>query len=108
MDTSSWTKDDYKGFVLLYAASIDATVQEDELEMIVKVLGAERTKKLQKESAKLSDYESLQIIEDKRAEFYPGEHGKTQLLEEIVALFKVDGEYSQFEQVIARNLERVL
>ena len=108
MDTANWTKDDYKGFVLLYAASVDAEVREEELDMIKGILGEERTKKLQKGVSKLSDYEYLQLIEDLRPTYFPGSEGKAQLLGEVVALFKSDGDYSQFEQVIARNLKRLL
>lgn len=108
MDTAHWTKDDFTGFVLLYAASVDAEVQEDELDMIRKLLGEERTKELQKAGKNFSDYEYLQFIESERPNYFPGEEGKAQLMAEIIALFKSDGEYSQFEQVVARNLKRLL
>jgi len=108
MDTTNWTHDDYKAFALIYAASVDSEVQEEEDEMILQLIGAERTKSIRRASANLSDYEHLQLLEGERHRFYPGDDGKKQLLAEIEELFKVDGDYSQLEQVISHNLARLL
>lgn len=108
MNTTDWTAEDYKALVLIYAANVDAEVQEEEEEVIVAEVGGERATRMKKAVAKLSDYEMLQVLEEERNRFYPGEEGKKILLAEVKELFKADGVYSQVEQVIARNLERLL
>lgn len=108
MHTTDWTAEDYKAFALIYAANVDAEVQEEEEDAIIAEVGGERAKRIKKAASKLSDYEVLQVLEKERTRFYPGAEGKKALMDEIKELFKSDGDYSQIEQVIARNLERLL
>lgn len=108
MDTSNWTVEDYKAFALLYAAHVDGELHDDEMEMIEEVVGKERASKINKEGKKLSDYECLQVLSDKREKFYPGENGKEMLLSELSDLFAADGNFSQFEKAVLRNLKRAI
>lgn len=108
MDISNWTKDDYRTFVLLYAANVDGELQEEEMELIESLEGEKRVKEIHKIASKLSDYECLNLFENEREKYYPGEAGKEELLKELSTLFKSDGKFTQFEQVVLRNLKRVL
>lgn len=108
MDSQNWTQDDYRTFVLLYAASVDANLDEDEMAFIEERSQHHNVKEIQRFSDKLSDIECLEIIEAKRDEFYPGETGKNQLMSELTALCKSDGVFSQLEHVVLKGLNRVL
>ncbi len=108
MNTSNWIKDDYLAFALNYAAYVDGAISDEERDMIIEEVGGERAKKIQREGKKLSDYECLQILENERENHFPGEDGKKQLLDEISQLFNIDGNFSQLENVVIHQLNRLL
>lgn len=108
MNTADWTKKDYLAFALLYASSIDAEVDEDELALIDQVVGHDVSVNIHKSMKNLSDYECLLTIENERSKFFPGEDGKEALLAELEQLFKADGHFAQIEQMALYHLRRVL
>ena len=54
------------------------------------------------------DEERFKSVPDKREKFYPGENGKEMLLSELSDLFAADGNFSQFEKAVLRNLKRAI
>ncbi|MFY0671778.1 MAG: TerB family tellurite resistance protein [Bacteroidia bacterium] len=108
MDTTNWTQEHYRAFALTYAAYVDGSFNEDEREMIIQEVGGEIAQEINKQGKKLSDYECLQILQGEREKFYQGTEGKEKLLGELSELFNTDGEFSQLEKVVLRNLKRLL
>ena len=46
MNTDNWTLEDYKAFAMIYAAYVDGTFHEEELEMIIGKVGDERAHRI--------------------------------------------------------------
>ena len=108
IDTDKWDKEDYLAFILLYLAESDGNLEAEELKYIADHLGKEHLDHIRKPATKCNDYQCLEIMQNLRPRFYPGEEGIDTLKMEMKALFLVDGRFSQFEnqfvQLIAKQL----
>ena len=104
----NWTKEEFKAFLLLYAAQTNFVETQEEIEFIESRFSEEIINKIRKETDKLNDYEKSKIIVNqiKSNEYAQGDLDK--ILAEIKELYKSDGVFDSLEQSIFSMLNRLL
>lgn len=102
------TKDEFKVLVMLYAASIDSNIHQDEVDEILQRTDATTFEKMKKVFQKMSDTEILSCINDNKAHFCTNEEDNEQLLDDVHAIIAADEHHSVMESHLVRVLKKVL
>ena len=103
-----WRPKDFQAFLLLHMAYADNDLSMDELMHLAGKLGAERVVAMRQYIEPLSNEERMEIIGKKRKDFYPTEYGKHSLITHIHELCLADGEFSDMEKELLKEVEKVL
>lgn len=102
------TRKEFNLLVLLYAASIDGKIQEEELEMMLEKTDAETFRKIKKRFLKMSDMEMLDCIRERIDDFLATSENRQQLLDEIHAIIHSDDHLTSMESHLMRVIENLL
>ena len=104
----NWTKEEFKAFLLLYAAQTNFFETKEEIEFIESRFPNEIINKIRKETNILNDYQKSEIIVNqiKSNEYVQSE--LDEILVEIKELYKSDGKFDSLEQSIFSMLNRLL
>ena len=104
----NWTKEEFKAFLLLYAAQTNFVETQEEIEFIESRFPNEIINKIRKETNKLNDYQKSEIIVNqiKSNEYVQSE--LDEILVEIKELYKSDGVFDSLEQSMFSMLEKML
>ena len=105
--TDSWNEKDFKALLLIYASKADGIMSDPEVGFIRSKLGDAPYESALALFDGQSEYDNIQTIMQLKEKFYPGQAGKEQLHTDLIALFKVDGEFSHIEEYILIGLERL-
>jgi len=107
-EVSKWSKEYFQAYVLMYAATADFVVKEEERNMILDKVNESDFNALQKAFEKESDYSRLQKIILYKELNAPDKKEMEELLMEVTALFKSDGEFDILEQNLLVALRKLL
>lgn len=102
------TREEFNVLLMLYAASIDGNVRKDEVEEILNRTNPDIFKKVQKAFVKMSDMEILELIDEYKKQYITSEAEKTQVLDQLRDIMKVDDSVSPIENYLIQALGRVL
>ena len=104
----NWTKEEFKAFLLLYAAQTNFIETQEEVEFIESRFSSEIINKIRKEMNKLNDYQKSELIinQIKTKEYLQSDLDN--MLIEIKELYKSDGVFDSLEQSIFSMLEKLL
>lgn len=102
------TKKEFNLLVLLYAASIDGKIQEEELEMMLEKTDAKRFSKVKRTYIKMSDMEMLDCIRERKDDFLATSEDRQQLLDDIHAIINSDDHLTSMESHLMRVIEDLL
>ena len=104
----NWTKEEFKAFLLLYAAQTNFIETQEEIEYIESKFPNEIINRTRKEINKLNDYQKSEIIVNqiKSNEYVQSE--LDEILVEIKELYKSDGVFDSLEQSMFSMLEKLL
>lgn len=108
MDTDDWDKRDYLGFVLLYLAQADGTLDPREIHYIHARIGEESLARIRQISEDCNDHQCLEIMQALRRRFYPGDLGKESLETEMREFCLSEGHYSRIESRLVQLITRQL
>jgi hypothetical protein len=108
MNVSKWSYDDFKAFLLLYAANADLVVVKEEEDILKHIVSKKRLSKLKKHYSASSDYEIIQTIMSFKEKYFATEDEKNKLLKEIKELFLADSNYSILEKNAFMALQKIL
>jgi uncharacterized tellurite resistance protein B-like protein len=108
MNAVELSYEEFLAYLLLYMASADGKIDEDETEFISERIGQDNYKKLFKQFQASSDYERLQIIEGFKGTHYSGSEDIEKILDDLAEIYSADGKFSQVEGVQLTALKRVL
>ena len=102
------TKEEFKAFLLLYAAQTNFIETQEEVEFIESRFSSEIINKIRKEMNKLNDYQKSELIinQIKTKEYLQSDLDN--MLIEIKELYKSDGVFDSLEQSIFSMLEKLL
>lgn len=104
----NWTKEEFKAFLLLYAAQTNFTETQEEIEFIESRFSSQVINKIRKETSKLNDYEKSKIITNQINSNKYVQSDLDQILVDIKELYKSDGKFDSLEQSIFSILNRLL
>jgi len=104
----NWTKEEFKAFLLLYAAQTNFIETQEEIEFIESKLPSEIINKIRKEINKLNDYQKSEIIVNQIKSNHYMQTDLDKILAEIKELYKSDGVFDSLEQSMLDMLEKLL
>ena len=104
----NWTKEEFKAFLLLYAAQTNFVETQEEIDFIESRFPSEIIDKIRKEINKLNDYEKSKIIVSQIQSNEYAQSDLDEILVEIKELYKSDGVFDPVEQSIFSMLNRLL
>ena len=104
----NWTKEEFKAFLLLYAAQTNFIETQEEIEYIESRFPNEIINKIRKEINKLNDYQKSEIIVNQIKSNKYVQSDLDKILEEIRELYKSDGIFDSLEQSMFSMLKKIL
>ena len=104
----NWTKEEFKAFLLLYAAQTNFIETQEEIEYIESKLPDEIINKIRKEINKLNDYQKSELIVSQIKSNEYVQSDLDEILLEIKELYKSDGVFDSLEQSMFSMLEKLL
>jgi len=107
VENPSWTYNEFKAYLLIYAAESDQVVTDEEKDFIETQFDTLLIKSIQKEINGDNDYQRIQKI---MAYIDQNNLSKTdldELLKEIKVVYEIDGKYDIAEQAVFQFLEKL-
>ena len=104
----NWTKEEFKAFLLLYAAQTNFIETQEEVEFIESRFSSEIINKIRKETNKLNDYQKSEIIVNQIKSNEYVQSDLDEILVEIKELYKSDGVFDSLEESMFSMLEKLL
>jgi hypothetical protein len=105
---TDWTRQEFKAYLLSYAAKSNFFESEEERDFILKATSGEAYTKIHKELEKDNDYQSLQKILYNLEKFKYSKEEIHQLVEDVQGLFLANGEIDLLENNFFHALKRLL
>ena len=97
-----WTYEEFLVFTMLYAASVDAGVGEEEESLIRQMLTEERYQAVKSVFEQCSDYKCINTILSYHDRYFATPEARERLLAHIRRTFESDQLYSQLEKEVMR------
>ena len=104
----NWTKEEFKAFLLLFAAQTNFIETQEEIEYIESKFPNEIINRTRKEINKLNDYQKSEIIVNQIKSNKYVQSDLDEILLEIKELYKSDGVFDSLEQSMFSMLEKLL
>ena len=104
----NWTKEEFKAFLLLFAAQTNFIETQEEIEYIESKFPNEIINRTRKEINKLNDYQKSEIIVNQIKSNEYVQSDLDEILLEIKELYKSDGMFDSLEQSMLAMLEKLL
>lgn len=105
---TNWTREEFKAYLLSYAAKSNFFESEDEREFILASTSGDVYSKIHKELAKDNDYQSLQKILYNLEKFHYSKDEIHRLVEDVQRLFLSNGEIDLLENNFFHALKRLI
>lgn len=102
----TWTYNEFKAYVLIYAAESNQVITEEEKDFIENNFDSVLIKTMQKELKEDNDYERIQKIMAYIEQNNLGKKDLDALLEEIKSVYLSDGKFDSSEQSVFHILEK--
>ena len=108
MDFKNWTKEEFKAYLLIYAAQSNFNESEEEIDFIESKFEPELISRINKGIKNLNDFDKISIVTDyiKIHDFSQDELDS--LLFEIKEIYHSDGTFDSIEQSIFSMLKKLL
>ena len=108
MDFKNWTKEEFKAYLLIYAAQSNFNESEEEIDFIESKFDSDLIHRVSKQVKGLNDYERIEIVTGyiKLHDFSQDELDN--ILREIKEIYHSDGKFDSIEQSIFSMLEKLL
>lgn len=103
-----WNRDEFRCFLLLYAAMADSNISPKEKDLITSKIDNQSHQAVREEFDALNDFEKLNVIASYKETYYPTAEDKAELLVRIEELFEIDGEYTRTEHNLFMMLRKLL
>ena len=108
MQHRNWTKEEFKVFLLLFAAQTNFIETQEEIEYIESKFPNEIINRTRKEINKLNDYQKSEIIVNQIKSNEYVQSDLDEILSELKELYKSDGVFDSLEQSMFSMLEKLL
>jgi len=108
MENLELEKDEFVGFLLLFAANMDIIIESEEKEFIKAHLTNDKFSKINKLFKKCSDNDCIELIEVNIKKYYTSDKEKEILINEVVKLLSLDEKFFGIEQHFVNSLRRII
>jgi hypothetical protein len=105
---TDWTREEFKAYLLLYAANANYFETEEEKERILSLVDAVDYKKIHKELDHDNDYQSIQKILHNVEKFHYSKDDLNSLISDIQNVFDANGEHDLLEDNLLLALKKLL
>lgn len=101
------SKEEFQGFVLVYAAHADKIVKEVEVKCITDRTSPEVYEKMSKLFDDLGTVDGFKLLVRNKERFYPGKEGTKELLAGMEEVFMCDEEYHPDEKKLYEAMKNI-
>jgi hypothetical protein len=105
--STDWTREEFRAYLLLFAANANFFESEDERAAISQLVRPETLKKMQKELSKDNDYQSIQKILYTIEKYHYSNDNLEHFLHEVSAIFDSDGRHDILEDNMLLQLKKL-
>lgn len=105
--TSDWTKEEFKAYLLLYAAHADFFRDDAEKETILSMVDRQTYERILRELEKDNDYQRIQKIITKLERFQYSNETLNELLKDIQRVFNSNNEKNEMEEAMLISLKKI-
>lgn len=103
-----WNYEEFRTYLLLYAANADLEFAPEEEAAILKTISKESYEKVKRAYEHTNDYEHIQTILKYKGLYFPTAEQTKELLDLIVNMFQVDGNFSILERNCIMLLKKMM
>lgn len=104
----NWSYEEFLAFTMLYAASVDGVVTEEEEDLIREQLSEERFEAVKAVFDQCSDYKCINVILSHHDEYFATPEARERLLGHMREVFESDHRFSQLEHVVMDLFRRIV
>lgn len=108
MKKHTMNRDEFRTFLLLYAANTDMQETENEMQYIREIAPCDNFDEIHTLFNGCSDYECLQLILSYRDQFFPTLQEQDSLLKDVSNLLQKDGKYELLEENAMRMIKKLI
>ncbi len=105
---TDWTKEEFKAYLLLYAANANYFETDDEKARILSMVHEETYHRIHKELDHDNDYQSIQKILYNVEKFNYSKEDLNRLIKDIQDVFDADGHHDTLEENMLLALKKLL
>lgn len=105
---TDWTKEEFKAYLLLYAANANYFESEAEKEKILLMVDENTYKRIHRELDHDNDYQSIQKILHNVEKFHYSKDDLDELISDINRVFDANGKHDLLEDELLMALKRLL
>ena len=105
---TNWTYEEFSTFAMLYAASVNADVEPDDLNLIRQRVDENTFDKMKSVFDQCSDIKCIDILRAYHDRYMADEASRQRLLNDVKILFEADDRYTNFERELVRMFRMVL
>lgn len=105
---TTWTEDQFKAYLYIYAAHADFTESYEELSFIQNHVSAAAYTTMHTEFEKDNDYQSIQKIQAAANRLGYTSENREKLIDEVHTIFAADGDVDAVEKATLSGLKRLL
>ncbi|MCB9296885.1 MAG: hypothetical protein H6559_27765 [Lewinellaceae bacterium] len=105
---TDWTYDEFSTFAMLYAASVNADVEPEDLALIRQRVDEKTFQKMKAVFDECSDIRCIDILRAYHDRYMADEASRQRLLDDVRQLFEVDDKYTNFERELIHMFKMVL
>tara|TARA_B100000945_G_C19944484_1_gene395597 strand:- start:27 stop:359 length:333 start_codon:yes stop_codon:yes gene_type:complete len=108
MNFKNWTKEEFKAYLLIYAAESNFNQHEEQIDFIDSKFDSEVIYRINKEIKKLNDFDKISIVTDYIKLHNFSQNELDSLLLEIKEVYHSDGKFDSIEKSIFSMLKKLL
>ncbi len=105
---TDWTKEEFRAYTLLYAATADFNICDKEKTLILNIVNKETYTRIYEELEADNDFQRVEKIHRYIERQNYKEEDLKGLVEDMKALFLVDGNFDVLEKQLLMGLKRIL
>ncbi len=106
--TGDWKFDDFLLFMLIYAASADLKITQDEKGLIISRFGDEWYSKMLTLFSDNTDFDNFMILHEFKDRFLEDNKNLDRVMDSIKEIFYADGEFSTNERNVEIAIKSIL
>ena len=106
-NVEQWTKKEFLGYLMLYAANMDGNITQKEWQIIYAKVGQKTCEKILEQFAEDSEYECLQKILKYKEKHFNTADGTKEIVKEMTNVFFSDKKISNIEQHVLNMIEKL-